>query len=160
MKRVIEISVDTFAQIWSERLGGENDEDQILSRILADFSARAAGQRPAQTAPEGRKTQARLRAPALNADASMPVSKKWTDLLVWTLDALGGAARLEDIYRKSREGRTALGIPITPQHNASARECLESHCAGSDKFRGKADLFFRPEGKGAGIWALRPAARG
>ncbi len=153
MKRVIEISVDTFAQIWSERRGGENDEDQILTRILADFAAQAGQRMPNK--PEARKTPAPMRPSPMRGASGQPASKKWTDLLVWSLESLGGTARLEDIYRKSREGRIALGVPITPQHNASARECLESHCADSDKFRGKADLFYRPEGKGAGIWALR-----
>ena len=85
----------------------------------------------------------------------MPNSMKWTDVLVWTLRELGGRAELADIYRVSRLGRSALGKAITREHNASARECLESHCSDSDKYRWKDDLFFMPEGKGAGVWALR-----
>jgi hypothetical protein len=136
MVKQIAVSVDVFAAIWAARLQEENSENEILTRIL--------GLRP--MVPERDFRQ---------GPNDLPKSKKWTDLLVWTLTKLGGKATLHEIYKKSREGRKALGYNITVEHDASARECLESHCSDSHKYRHRADLFYMPEGKGAGVWALR-----
>jgi hypothetical protein len=40
---------------------------------------------------------------------------------------------------------------------ATVRRTLEDNCSDSDNFRG-VDIFCMPEGKGAGIWALRKPA--
>ncbi|MER9762633.1 hypothetical protein [Mesorhizobium sp. M0138] len=150
MMRQIDISVDVFAAIWAARLPHELNEDQILGRLL----------RPKHATPEtGPAAPKPIVSNTFDSTASnkynLPRSKKWTDVLLWSLDQLGGKANLSEIYRKSREGRSALGFPITAEHDASARECLESHCLESTKFRGKADLFHMPMGKGAGVWAVR-----
>jgi hypothetical protein len=150
MKKQIEISVDVFAAIWSARLPHESSEDHILARLLRLKFAAPKEMQPTPVESTGCKTIVKSR-----GIDSKPLSKKWTDVLVWTLEQLGRKATLDEIYKKSREGRSALGILITPEHDASARECLESHCGESSKFRHKADLFRMPEGKGAGIWALR-----
>jgi hypothetical protein len=142
--RQIEVSVDVFAAIWAQRLPSEGSEEAILARIL---KVRPKGSVPVNDLGRGDAV-----APTTS---SRPKSKKWTDVLEWTLNELGGGGPLSAIYKKSREGRVALGIPITAEHDASARECLESHCIDSQKFRGKANLFYMPEGKGAGVWALR-----
>jgi hypothetical protein len=140
--RQISVSVDTFAQIWAARLPGESNEDQILSRVLSH-----------------EHTVQRSSVPEAVADAAqhglkdLPPSKKWTDLLVWTLRRHGGRATLAEIYKTSRKGRLALGFRVTLHHDDSARECLESHCRASRKFKGT-ELFCMPEGKGAGVWAL------
>jgi hypothetical protein len=140
--RQIDVTVDTFAQIWAARLPGEKNEDQILSRVLQqDHSIQKSA------------------APAAVSDAAqqgldeLPPNKKWTDLLVWTLHRHGGRATLAEIYKTSRRGRLALGFRVTLHHDDSARECLESHCRNSSKFKGT-ELFWMPEGKGAGVWAL------
>jgi hypothetical protein len=137
--RQIEVSVDVFAAIWAARRPDEASEDEVLARVL------------------GVRTQALADQPHSNdaAIANLPRSKKWTDVLVWTLRSHGGKASLAEIYKTSRVGRRGLGYATTAEHEASARECLESHCSDSEKFRGKADLFWMPEGKGAGVWALR-----
>ncbi len=148
MRREITVSVDVFAYIWAARLASEETEDEILRRLLKverKYPARSEvmASHPAET-PTSRAQP-----------KSSPQSGKWSDVLIWTLEQLGGRATLADIYRKSREGRAALGMRNTREHDASARECLESHCEGSEKYREKADLFWMPEGKGKGIWALK-----
>jgi hypothetical protein len=140
--RQIDVSVDTFAQIWAARLPGENTEDQILARILQqDHSIQksAVPEAVADAAQQGLD--------------DLPPTKKWTDLLAWTLRRHGGRATLSEIYKTSRRGRLALGFRVTLRHDDSARECLESHCRESRKFKGT-ELFWMPEGKGAGVWAL------
>src|SRR5688572_1209081 len=113
MERQITISVDVFAAIWAARLPSENTEDQILARLL---KARRDQLRPDSAAASDA-------GPIHSKGPSRPPSGKWTDLLVWTLQQLGGCAVLSDIYAKSREGRKALGMSITREHDASAREC-------------------------------------
>lgn len=148
--REISIGIETFAEIWKQRRDGENSEDDVLKRLLG------LSEGPNVKAPTPKDVPKGDEKPMMAAD--LPPSKKWSDLLVWTLRKLGGRAHLSDIYRVSRMGRKALGFATTLHHDDSARECLESHCSESKKFRGKEDLFFMPEGKGAGIWALRNPA--
>lgn len=150
--RQIEVSVDVFAEIWSARRTHELTEDEILARLLNVARERPGAVRPAF---RGAEAQADRVASSQTSVGAGPRSKKWTDVLVWSLEQLGGRATLGEIYRTSREARLVLGHPITREHDASARECLESHCRESSKYRGKADLFYMPSGKGAGVWALR-----
>jgi hypothetical protein len=146
MMRQIEVSVDVFARIWSARLPQETSEDQILGRLL---------KLPRTDAPETTNTASADAGGTSERATNRPKSKRWTDVLTWALEQFGGKATLAQIYKKSREGRAAIGVLITPHHDDSARECLESHCPESRKYRGKAALFYMPAGKGAGIWALR-----
>jgi len=140
--KTIDVSVNVFAAIWANRLDDEVSENDILSRILGlkMQSIKTKDEYPTEN-DRGKDNQ--------------PDSTSWKDILVWSLKELGGEAKLENIYDKSREGRIRLGMEITKQHNASARECLESHCSESDKFRNKVDLFAMPKGKGKGYWALK-----
>jgi hypothetical protein len=149
MSKQITVGLDVFSHIWSSRLPHENSEDQILTRLLK--IGRSVSSQNAQLPSLQLPPSIVLAAKA----GDKPRSKKWTDVLIWTLSQYGGRATLSEVYKTSREGRGALGIPVTSEHAASARECLESHCKGSHKYRGKADLFYMPEGKGAGVWALR-----
>jgi hypothetical protein len=146
MIRTIELHVDTFAELWKQRRPEENSEDQIIRRLLNMME---------ETYEPSDAIRAASEASLGIGSSDLPPSKQWKPLLVWTLQKLGGRASLADIYRVSREGRRALGYRTTPNHDASARECLESHCLESEKYRQRENLFCMPEGKGAGIWALR-----
>lgn len=137
--RAIDVDLDVYRAIWVARQYNEHDENQVLRRVLR--------LEPHEVLLHGTELT--------GAATNVPQSAKWTDVLVWSLSELGGQARLHDIYAKSRQARKLLFRPVTRAHDASARECLESHCSDSQKFRGKADLFRMPEGKGSGIWALR-----
>jgi hypothetical protein len=148
--RSIEVSIDTFALLWSVRLPSELSEEEIIRRLLRTTNDQSPSEGTAGGLP-----LSTTKPLDENTFMPRPKSKKWTDLLVWTLERLGGEAPLAEIYRVSREGRRALGYMTTLHHDDSARECLESHCSNSKKWRGKADLFWMPHGKGAGIWALR-----
>ena len=147
MIRSIDIHIDTFAEMWKQRLPGESSEDAIIKRLL--------GMKEEMRNPPTASGKNESLSMTHELKCDLPNSKKWTDLLVWTLKKLGGTAPLAEIYQVSREGRRALGYDLTRNHDASARECLESHCLESEKYRGKQNLFRMPEGKGAGIWALR-----
>lgn len=137
MEKHISVSLDVFSAIWSSRRPDEQCEDDVLRRVF-------------KVGPRARH--------AGSEAGDAPRSKKWTDVIIWALEKHGGRATLREIYDMTRIGRERLGKPITAEHDASARECLDSHCSDSGKFRGKADLFYMPEGKGAGVWALRKEA--
>lgn len=147
--RIIEVSIDTFAALWAIRQPDEQSEEDIIARLLRAVPERSVGLELAFGMPTESEEV---------TDMNKPKSVKWTEVLLWTLSQLGGQATLEQIYRVSREGRRKLNRRVTREHDASARECLESHCSESKKWRGKADLFYMPQGKGAGIWALRHIA--
>ncbi len=148
--RDIQISIETFAEIWKQRMDGESSEDDILRRVLGLSNESGEDENIPKLLMDDDG--------AMLMTQELPPSKKWSELLVWTLERLGGRAHLSDIYKVSRMGRKSLGFQTTLRHDDSARECLESHCSESKKYRGKEDLFCMPLGKGAGIWALRTHA--
>ena len=145
----IEVSIDTFAALWSARRSYEFSEDDVIKRLLG--MATDVPIVPMFPAIENVEAQSNRVKIALDR----PTSVKWTDVLIWTLERLGGQAALDEIYRVSREGRRLWDKSITRHHDASARECLESHCSESEKYRFRANLFRMPDGKGAGVWGLR-----
>src|SRR4051812_29482257 len=113
MNRQIEIGVDVFAAIWSVRRANEVSEDQILARVLKVDRVVDAETK------HGLGSAQVSAAPATNLD--VPASKRWTDVLIWSLKKLGGKGTLSAIYKMSKEGRRALGLGITPEHDAAAR---------------------------------------
>jgi hypothetical protein len=149
MWRKIEVQVDTFALLWAARIAGEATEDEIIARLVRDY----LGSEPSQSVeavPTDNVSTGR------NAKASdRPRSEQWVHVLLWSLCKLGGEAHLSQIYRTAREGREALGKPIRRNHEATVRERLESYCSTSQNYKGIADLFWQPKGKGSGIWAVR-----
>lgn len=151
MWRKIDVSVDTFALLWGARRPEETTEDEIVAR-LAKQSIGDAGAAP--RSPRHSEIVVQHGA-TTNERADRPKSETWVDVLVWTLKRLGGRGNLQQIYQTSREARKLLGKGVTLRHNDSARERLESYCSESKNYKGIKDLFYMPEGKGAGVWALR-----
>jgi hypothetical protein len=141
MERTISVSTDVFAQIWSLREEGENSEDAILRRVLAAIPRR----KRVQTMSNQTKTGGRT-----------PRSKvTWRDDVRTALEQLNGRAPLLRIYNEVRELRRANGRSIPPSFEPVVRRTLEEHCSASEVYRGGPDLFYMPEGKGMGVWALR-----
>lgn len=145
MKKIA-VSIDTFASIWAARQAHETTEDEIIARWIREL-----GLAPSEETPLLMKSEMAASTTTLDR----PKSTEWVDVLVWALQKLGGRAPLAHIYAKCKVGRELMGKKITPNHDAAARERLESYCSESRNYKGIADLFFMPEGKGAGIWALR-----
>ena len=143
--RSIEISTQTFSLIWSRRLEGEEDEDTILRRLLTQRNAEVS--LPSDVLPESESGSGQIK------------SRKWGKP-TWALDIAnvlekrGGTARLQQIYDDVSVLRQSVGRSVPPSLEATVRRTLEDHCRESDNFRGN-NLFEMPEGKGAGVWALR-----
>jgi hypothetical protein len=92
--------------------------------------------------------------------AAMPIVAEplsdatWRDDVRTALLRLGGRASLHRIYREVEAIRKLASRSIPPTLDATVGRTLEDHSSDSANFRG-ADLFCMPEGKGAGVWALR-----
>ncbi len=80
----------------------------------------------------------------------------WRDDVKATLSHLGGKASLHSIYREIKKERRNAGRSVPRTLEAVVRRTLEDHSSDSDNYRGGLDLFYMPEGKGVGVWALRP----
>jgi hypothetical protein len=79
----------------------------------------------------------------------------WRDDVRVSLERIGGKASLHSIYAEVRALRRGTRRSIPTAFEAVVRKTLEENSSDSDAFRGAQDLFRMPEGKGAGIWALR-----
>lgn len=79
----------------------------------------------------------------------------WREDVRVSLERLGGRGALAGIYREVTTIRRIAGRSIPPSLEATIRRTLEDHSSDSDNYRGGPDLFHMPEGKGAGVWALR-----
>jgi hypothetical protein len=80
---------------------------------------------------------------------------KWKDDVKRALQGLGGRALLGQIYEAVRTIRKDAGRSLPPKFNSSVRQTLETYSSDSENYKKGEDLFCMPEGKGAGVWALR-----
>jgi hypothetical protein len=143
--RTIEIDTDVFARIWAHRAEGEETENEILRRLLASAKRAAATQ---STEPTG---------PAQGGEVAVVRGKlRWRDDVRSGLEELGGTAALADIYAKVRSIRRRAGRSLPPTTDDIIRRELENNSSDSHAFTGKRDWFTPAEGKGAGIWSIRP----
>lgn len=79
----------------------------------------------------------------------------WRDDVREGLHRLGGEGSLFYIYKEVESLRLA-GNRSTPRSlEAVVRRTLEENSSDSESYKGGPDLFYMPQGKGAGIWALR-----
>jgi hypothetical protein len=79
----------------------------------------------------------------------------WVDDVVEALEQLGGRAPLSRIYEQAKRIRRAAGKTVPRTLDAIVRRTLEECCSETESYKERANLFAMPEGKGAGIWALR-----
>lgn len=79
----------------------------------------------------------------------------WRDDVRIALERLRGRASLHRIYKEVESIRRANGRSVPHSLEATIRRTLEDHSSDSHNYRGGPDLFCMPEGKGAGVWALR-----
>lgn len=141
--RTIEVSTDVFAKLWAFRAPGEDDESAILLRIFSQL------ERYAHDAQQSLETNGRT-------EVLSAIGKPtWALDLVTVLRTAGGKARLSEIYENASTLRKSSGRSVPVELEATVRRTLENHSSDSHNYRGGPDLFCMPNGKGAGIWALR-----
>jgi hypothetical protein len=78
----------------------------------------------------------------------------WFDDVLEALRQLGGKAHLGKIYNTVRTIRRNAGRALPKSFESEVRKTLEDHCPEA-YFRRRRNIFFMPEGKGAGVWAIR-----
>lgn len=111
---------------------------------------------------DGRRQQiATLRNPAAVARRASTTAAP-SDEMIWLDDVVAGLKRIEDrrglladIYRSVEGIRRANDRSWPDSAEPIIRRTLEENSSDSDAFKGGADLFAMPYGKGAGFWALR-----
>lgn len=79
----------------------------------------------------------------------------WRDDVVAALENIGGRGTLQKIYESVRLVRRAEARSLPASTDDIVRRTLEENCADTESYKGLYDLFLMPEGKGAGVWALR-----
>lgn len=79
----------------------------------------------------------------------------WLDEVIDAIRSLGGKAHYDDIYQKILD-RRIMNFDDNPNWRAAVRQNIEMYSSDSDAFSGKRDVFYSVEGKGKGIWGLRP----
>lgn len=146
--RNIEVNTAVYSAIWSLREEGEESENDILMRVL-EQGLPISVEPPATPKPKEKTKSYFNRGPRT---WSQPT---WATDLAEVLEELGGKARLHDIYDAVREKRAAAGRSVPTSLKATVRRTLENHSSDSRNYMGGADIFAMPEGKGAGIWAVR-----
>ena len=79
----------------------------------------------------------------------------WKGDVKQALQRLGRRESLSQIYEEVRNAREKAGRSIAASFDSIVRQTLETHSSDSNNYGGREDLFCMPEGKGAGVWALR-----
>ena len=134
--RSIEISTEVFAEIWSRRISGEEDENAILTRLLG-----------VKNASESTLTQAR------SQDSIGKIL--WRQDVRQALKDLGGPAHLSQIYERVRAIRSQKGRTVPNNLEAIVRRELEYNSSDTNSYQGKRDWFRSVGENRSGIWALR-----
>ena len=88
----------------------------------------------------------------------MAQPRSWLDEVMDVIQSLGGKAHYDDIYQKVYE-RQIMKFDDNPNWRAAVRQNIEMNSSDSDAYQGKKDIFYSVEGKGKGIWGIRPEYR-
>jgi negative regulator of replication initiation len=138
--RVIEISTEVFAKIWSQRIEGEESENAILERLLG------ARSNSAKKYPKKNLSNPSLRLVLWRHDVKAAIGN------------LGGEAHLKEIYKEVRRLRTENGRTVPDNLEAIVRREIEYNSSDASAYLQKRDWFRSVKGIGSGVWALRPEA--
>lgn len=132
------------------------DGSKMTIAELRDPSRVANRRRSRPININGGETSDPLKLPAVRDTAYVHDSVTWRDDVVSALNFLYGQASLDKIYKQVEHILRAAGRSRPPTLEAIVRRTLETHSSDSDNFLEGADLFYMPQGKGAGYWGLRP----
>ena len=80
---------------------------------------------------------------------------RWINYIVQALENLDGEAKYQDIYEEVRKLKEKDRIKLPTHWKAIIKGRIENHCEEVDGYiEGYPSLFYPPEGKGKGVWAL------
>lgn len=130
--RQIEVDTAVYAAIWKNHSPSDQNENDILRRILMVKSDTTL-----------------TKAPPLKK------KRKWIDDVVDGFLIIGGGGYYSEIYASVRAARLDSGYGIPQSFEAIVRREIENHSSDSEAYLGKKDLFTASKGLGAGYWTLR-----
>jgi hypothetical protein len=160
----IDVDVEVFAYIWSNRQPAEMDENAVLRRLLLSDREyiEEPPQMPSNAAGSAESLEEKLEEVILTPPSTvLPRGKgawsgpTWLSDVFDALCALGGSADLDEIYRSVRALRRKAGRTLPVSTDAVIRKTLEENSSDSDAHRGYRDIFEMPHGRGRGFWAIR-----
>ncbi|WP_171240243.1 hypothetical protein [Ruegeria sp. HKCCA5491] len=168
--RSIEVETSVFALIWALRTDGEESENEILSRVLPDYTlikdseaknlaAESEGTHPRSESfsqptdsSESLEVKSSEKTLGQTIEKETPLGKiRWVDDVFEAIRRLGGTATLHSIYREVENIRQNAGRSVPKTLDATIRRTLEDHSSDSANYRGT-DLFANV---GRGEWAIR-----
>jgi len=76
----------------------------------------------------------------------------WVEDIIAAFQNLGGEASYDDLFDELKQIRSS---PLPASWKDMVRARIEERSSDSDAYLGGGDLFYAPEGKGQGVWALR-----
>ncbi|MDE9450961.1 hypothetical protein J3R80_10835 [Aliiroseovarius sp. Z3] len=144
----IEIDLDVYAAIWTNRVTPEASENEVLRRVLGLDDPNTL--RPTQIKKDLKShNYGKESAPMLQ----VPVGKiRWIDDVVAALQTLNGQATLHRIYTQVEKQRSEARRTLPKNLQAIVRRSLEEQSSDSEAFKGRDDLF---EHVRRGEWRLR-----
>lgn len=158
MARTIEISTDVYARIWALRHDGEESESDVLRRVLGDLGPISEPDLIAVIPAIGaERSKLPVQLPPTYTDRGPKTWSQptWATDIADVLKQAGGRLRLNQLYDRVEKFRQAANRTVPRSLEATIRRTLENHSSDSKNYTGGADIFYMPEGKGAGLWALR-----
>ncbi len=84
-----------------------------------------------------------------------PSTLSWCEIVERALSNLEGKAHLSKIYEEVTKICNDIGKPIPEKLKQTVQGTLEVNSSDSDNHKGRRDIFYMIEGKGAGVWGLR-----
>lgn len=142
--RSIAVSTEIFAIIWSARQDGEENEDQILRRLLQD-----------EKREKSLNVEREIAGMPVSANSRVTPNSKWWEVIEYSLDRIGGEGSLGEIYQSVIRVCNEIGKRMPPSLDAAIRGTLEDNSSDSERYKKVRDVFTMPRGKHAGYWALR-----
>ncbi len=122
---------------------------------LGQYLRRTSGTSDRQTTSNPTISDTLSRDPQREIDLDQKEGTTWKDDVKQALKRLGGRALLSKIYEEVKTTRKNAGRSIPLSFDSLVRQTLETYSSDSDNYQRSEDLFSMPEGKGAGVWALR-----
>lgn len=142
----ISVDIDVYSAIWAQRRSPEQNENEILRRILVSKEVKISDLPASQTS---RQNTHPANYPVFSAKV------RWIDDVVSAFRQAGGEADLSEAYKIVGRIRADRGEIQKKTHDAIIRRSIEEHSSDSENFtrnNSSQDLFAKV---GRGRWRLR-----
>jgi hypothetical protein len=148
--RQIAVDTETFSLIWGARQPGEENENEIIFRVFS--------RKPSEETPMNTVHESPVFKPALQERRGPEASLRnayWWQIVSHALERLGKPSSLSAIYKEVISTCKNCDRRMPTEIEATVRGTLEDNSSDSERYKKVRDVFYMPEGPGAGVWGLR-----